>query len=293
LTHYEFVWITGDLYHPLSKKDEEILKLREISVLKSMTKEERFLIHSKHIKRTFVLLIIGWIAPIVSFLIKDENEHISLYSFMPTLIFLLIAIIIDLRRRFILRKLFYVKLNIRKVYEMEKRRSKNNLYNLRWLLIISFFDGDFQKAIICADEILSMTSKKKYVECAIFYKILSYFLTENTDTALFLIEKQKHYTKGKKRNVMLNRGYYDFIEAFIAEEYDEALDTIRQVLIRKNSNAQNIDKVLVNYLMRMAFLNKGDLNNAQNCTVEILVADKQRNTYFSRNLHNTIYEIRH
>jgi len=43
----------------------------------------------------------------------------------------------------------------------------------------------------------------------------------------------------------------------------------------------------------MAFLNKGDLNNAQNCTVEILVADKQRNTYFSRNLHNTIYEIRH
>jgi len=138
-------------------------------------------------------------------------------------------------------------------------------------MIIAFFDGDFQIAILYANKILSLTSRKKLRNSAIFYIILSYFLTGNNFDALSLIKASPHRK---------NKLFYEFIEAYISERYDEAIEVMQKLL---NKKAKNIEIVLANYFMRMAFLKKSDSDNAQNCIVEILVADKERNTYFSKN----------
>ena len=148
-----------------------------------LTRREKFIIHANHIKIISLLLIIGWIMPTVGLICKDGNESFNLCYFIPTFVFILAAITTDLRRRCILRKMLTIKLDFRKAYELQKHRSKNNIYNLRWLMTISFFEGDFQKAIFYANEILILSPTKRYFESAIFYITLSFFLLgENIDT---------------------------------------------------------------------------------------------------------------
>lgn len=253
---------------PQTLSGQYMISGEQLSMNSLMTKEECFFIHSKHVKRACILFVVGWIFPIIK-LIKDTT--LSWHYFIIPLIFLLIAIMMDLRRRHIIRKLLNIKLNFRKVYEIKKHKSKNNLYNLRWDMIIAFFDGDFQIAILYANKILSLTSRKKLRNSAIFYIILSYFLTGNNFDALSLIKASPHRK---------NKLFYEFIEAYISERYDEAIEVMQKLL---NKKAKNIEIVLANYFMRMAFLKKSDSDNAQNCIVEILVADKERNTYFSKN----------
>ena len=142
-------------------------------------------------------------------------------------------------------------------------------------MVISFYDGDFQKAIYYANTILNLTSNKSYMKYATCYKVLSLFLIGKADDALSLIQGQKYQIKNP---------YYSFIVAYICEQYDEALIVLQTMLSKKKN--KNIEKVLANYFMRMAYLKKGDAEKAQNCIVEILVADKKRNTYFSKNTRN-------
>ncbi len=236
-----------------------------------VTKKERFWLYRNHINIVASLLSIYFIVQICEFLFSFDS-----YCFPETI--WLITDIIILRRFHIIYKLYYVRLDFRKLYELQKHKSKNNLYNTYWLMVISFYDGDFQKTIYYANTILNLTSYKSYIKYAAFYKTLSCFFTGNTVDTLNLIRNYPFHSK--------NTLYYKFIEAYIYEQYDEAISAMQTLLSKKKDKTKNIDKVLANYFMRMAYLKKGDSDNAQNCIVEILVADKKRNTYFSKNVRN-------
>lgn len=237
----------------------------------NLTKMERFWLYRNHINIVALLLSISIIVKILELVFNFD-----LYVLAPALS--LIVYIIILRRLCIINKLYYVKLDFRKLYELQKHKSKNNLYNSYWLMVISFYDGDFQKTIYYANTILNLTSNKSYIKYAAFYKTLSCFFTGNTVDTLNLIRNHPFHSK--------NTLYYKFIEAYIYEQYDEAISAMQTLLSKKKDKTKNIDKVLANYFMRMAYLKKGDAEKAQNCIVEILVADKKRNTYFSKNTRN-------
>ena len=84
----------------------------------NLTKMERFWLYRNHINIVALLLSISIIVKILEFVFNFD-----LYVLAPALS--LIVYIIILRRLCIINKLYYVKLDFRKIYKLQKHKSKN------------------------------------------------------------------------------------------------------------------------------------------------------------------------
>ena len=148
------------------------------------------------------------------------------------------------------------------------------------LVNLHFFDGNFQEAINCTDRILRLSSKQNDIYTARHQKILSLFLSGKTENIIELISQQRLI----KQDVS---PYYVFIEKYLGANYEAAVKSIKKILEEKNIEAQNHRKILIYYLMKMCFLKIGDSKQVENCTNQILMADRSRRTFFSNMCDNS------
>ena len=133
----------------------------------------------------------------------------------------------------------------------------------------------FQKAIDCSDEIMRLSTKQKDIYSARHQKILSLFFSNKTENIVELIHLQRLIKPD-------STAYYIFIENYLDANYEVAIKSIKKILEEQNIEIQNHRKILVYYLMRMCFLKIGDSEQVENCTNQILKADRNHHTFFTK-----------
>lgn len=248
-----------------------------------MEKEYKAMSYGSHIKRIIILFFLSLVVPILYLLIREPNEGVQWgYIFYPGVCLVLLVLFLHIARRITLGSLFAIDLNVRTVYELDKRNSKNKLHNLRLLANVYFFEGNFQEAVACCNSILQIVNKKKVVFEVLHMKILSLFFLEQLQEASALILQQREMAKTYGLAIEQKDLYYVFIEKYFMNQYEEACQTIQKALSVKNIEIQNSKKVVVFSLMRMAFLKLGKMDRANICTQQILQADKNHQTIFSK-----------
>lgn len=249
-----------------------------------MKKEYRALKYTSYIKKIIILWIIPWIVPMVALLVKEEHESFEWKFILWAIMFALLAsVIMCISRNVFLGYLNAHELDFYTVYELDKRNEKYEMHNLHLLINLYFYTGEFKKAIECSDRIMNLNLKSINISMARHIKILSLFFEGDRETVFLLIQQQyamkKNAIKGDEGN-----SYYEFIEKYLSEEYEEAIQIIKNVLNQKNIEFLNSKKVLAFYLMFMVYEKIGDISQMQECADAILLADKNRRTFFSKKL---------
>lgn len=251
-----------------------------------MKKEYQPLKYDSYIKRIIILWIIPWIVPIVALLVKEEHESFEWKFVLWAIVFALLAsMIMHISRNVFLGYLNVYELDFYTVYELDKRKEKNEMHNLQLLIKFYFYTGEFKSAIECLDTMMNLNLKLSDISMARHMKILSLFFEEDTDSLLVLIQQQYAMSKIAMKN-SADKSYYEFIEKYLSGKYEEAIQTIKNALNEKNINFLNSKKVLVFYLMFMAYEKMGNISRMQECVDAILLADKNKRTFFSKKINS-------
>lgn len=244
----------------------------------------KILKYSSYIKRIIFLCVIPWIVPVLHLIAKDSNEPFEwIYILFPIIFSSVFVFIMWFCRRFSLGALARVELDWHKFYELEKHGSDCDLHNQKILINVNFYDGNFGEVISCADKILQMSSKPLDIELAMHRKILAMFIDGRTENLHQLIKQRKNNVISKKSNKW-NFLYYDFIEKFLEQKYEESIEVFTPLIQSDEFKVFNDYKVLVYYFMRLAYLKLEDLEKANFCAKEILSADKFTRTFFAKSL---------
>lgn len=249
-----------------------------------MKKEYVPLQYNKFIKRMIAFVVIILIFPVVYCLTKADDAPLNLwFVIIPVIVAIIIPFLLYVLRKIFIGNLAVFELDLSTVYLLEKRSEKNEIYNLKLLMNVYFFEGNFEEAIICSDKILKLTSKTKDVFSARHIKIMSLFLDKKDTSQIFeLIEQQRYLETNSKLQNQDTNLYYIFIEKFLNCNYEEALQTIEKLLQAKNIQVQNHRKVLVYYLMCLSFYEIDEFEKLEKCKEQILIADKNKQTFFSK-----------
>lgn len=247
--------------------------------------------YQNYIRRIIILWIVPWLVPGVYLLTREKGESIQWgYMIFPVAFALLTTLILYVARKVLMGILFAIDMDFHVLYELDRRSAKHELHNIKLLIDICFFDGQFQKVVEYADRILQLSSKPADVYMARHQKILSLFLMEKNEEIQELIAQQNQLNKDKKLQTGNGSLYYDFIMAYLRKEYGSAIQCIKEILNEKNIEVLNYKKVLVHYFMLLAYQKMVDTEQIQKCKNEIFRADKEYRTWFSRSLsqHMTI-----
>lgn len=241
-----------------------------------MKKEYLPLRYDNFIKRIVAIVLIIWIIPFVYCMTRENGVPFNWnFIVLPLILSIVIPLILYVLRKVFLGNLAAFEVDFHTLYDLEKRKKKNSIYNLNLLINLHFFDGDFQKAIDCSDEIMRLSSKQKDIYSARHQKILSLFFSNKTENIVELIHLQRLIKPD-------SNAYYIFIENYLDANYEVAIKSIKKILEEQNIEIQNHRKILVYYLMRMCFLKIGDSEQVENCTNQILKADRNHHTFFTK-----------
>lgn len=248
-----------------------------------MKKEHRVYKYNNHIKRIIALCIIPWIVPLV-YILTMENGEIFNWGFVifPLVFSAILILILNISRKLFLGMLIAVDLDWHTMYMLDKRSENKKSYNLQLLMNVYLNDGEFCKVLDCADELLRLSSKPQDIYIATHQKILALFFSNNITQISELIEQQRAITRECKIPSNDDNIYYTFIENYLRGQYDNAIQVIKPLLATKNIEVFNNKKVLINYLMWLAYSKINDSNQMQACVNEILSADKYNHTFFSK-----------
>ena len=252
-----------------------------------MQKEYLPLQYNNFIKRMIVLVLIIWIIPVVYYLTKADDVLFNwLFVIIPVILSVIIPFILYFLRKVFIGNMVAFELDLYTVYLLDKRSENHEIYNLKLLMNLYFFDGDFEKVIDCSNKISKSSSKIADVFSARHFKIMSFFLDgkENAEI-LALIEQQRQLTMCSKSSNQDINLYYIFIEKYLHCNYEAALQTLDKLLQVKNIQIKKNRRVLVYYLMYLLFLKTNEFEKMEKCKEEILLADKNRRTFFSKKIN--------
>ncbi len=231
------------------------------------------------------LLVLGLVVPVVYLLTKDSKADFNwLYIILPPLIFSVLVLLLYVFRRITIGIILALDVNLRLVYELERRKpnKRNQAYNLTRLSHMHFFEGDFQNALLCIEQVQS-SGKKEAVLNTRHLQILIFFLTKRFDEMLKLIELQYNSGIENEKKLASCLPYYDFMKAFVNKEFEAALAVLNNIISsNKNFAVLNNVRLIVFYLMRTVYIELEDTENINLCNNEIIRADKNNLTFFSR-----------
>ena len=232
-----------------------------------------------YLKRTIILVLLPWLVALVYLLTREENETFNvLFIVIPAVVSVIIALAMSFARKVYIGSLIAVEVDFDSVYELEKRSEKHKAHNLKLLINTAFYNGKFHDVVGYADELMETSGNHADVFFAKHKKILSLFLLETDVDSL--IEEQMN-----ENNTLLTEEvlcYYNFIESFSSNKFDYAISSMEKALTGENIEIQNHKKVLIYYLMKLAYLKNEDNDNANKCMEKLLLADKAKRTIFSR-----------
>lgn len=253
-----------------------------------MKKEYLPLQYNNFVNRMIALVAIILIIPVVYYLSKSDDFSLDFcFVFIPVILAIIIPFLLYILRKVFIGNLAAFELDLHTVYLLDKRSEKYEIYNLKLLMNVYFFDGDFEKVIVCSDKILKIASKKTDIFSARHLKIISLFLArKETIEIIALIEYQRRLAKKSKLLIQDTDLYYIFIEKYLHCNYEEALQEINKLLQIKNIQIQNHRKVLVYYLMSLSYYKMGEFDKMEKCKEEIFLADKNKRTFFSKSFEN-------
>lgn len=197
-------------------------------------------------------------------------------------------IFMHVARKIILGILLAYDLDLHTFYEIDKRNEKHEEHNLRLLMNLYFYDGEFQKTIDCSNKLLELSKKTIDIYRVTHQKILSLFLLEKKEETLILIEQQRKMALKHKLKVPKAELYYDYIEHYLSGKYEGAILPMQEALKEKNIEVLNYIKLVANYFMLLAYKKMGDTEQMNVCAKEVLCADKNRHTFFSNNVTNVL-----
>lgn len=250
-----------------------------------MKKEYRVFQYKNYIGKIVLICVISLIVPAVYFWTKDANETLSItYVIFPIVFSSVLSLIMYFSRKIFIGKLAAFDLDYDIVYLLDKRGEKHQTHNIKLLMQKHFFNGEFQEAIICANKIIEINSRKDILYNATHYKILSLFLNQQIDEILTLIELQDNLSTDNTLRIQDANIYYEFIKKYVDRNYNEAIKIIKNLLQSQDIDTQNHKKVLIFYLIKMCCEKINDFEQIKKCNNEILLADKNRKTFFSRGI---------
>ena len=241
--------------------------------------------HGALLYSTFIktIICIYWLAIILS--LKDEWPLFALKRFaIAFVIGTVINTVLWYMRRLSLGYMQIFELDMRAVYNFDRRKlSFFKSYNYKLLYYTHFFEGDFFKAISVCNEAIEHTKNKKYILLARHTKILSLFFSEGTQNIEELIREQKELkatVKSKDFDFMFKQ--YQFIEAYLDDDYEKASKTVTAFLSNEKESVYNSRKIIFLQFRKMLCLKNNDAEGVQNCNSEILKCDSERRTFFSK-----------
>lgn len=234
---------------------------------------------------SFIEFIIG--TYLIAFILS-LNEEMPLFNLKNFLVGFVIATVVNvifwLLRRLSLGYKAMVELDMRGVYNLERRKSAFwKDYNNKLLSSAYFSEGDFFKAISLCDEMICSTKNKKTVLFARHTKILSLFFSEGTQNIKELIREQRELkatVKSKDFEFMFRT--YQFIEVYLDGNYEKALETVTSFFDAEKESIVNSRKIIFMQFQKMLCLKNGDEEGVKNCNSEILKCDSERRTFFSK-----------
>ena len=249
-------------------------------------KNDILVLNYTNFKHTCItLLVLGCVVPLIYLFTADSNDAFNwLYVVLPPLIFSVITVLLYVFRRITIGTILALDVNLRLVYELERRKpnKRNQAYNLTRLSHMHFFEGDFQNALLCIEQVQSLGEKEAVLNTR-HLQILIFFITKRFDDMLKLIELQYNSGIEGEKKLASCLPYYDFMKVFVNKEFEAALAVLNNIIkSNKNFAVLNNVRLIVFYLMRMVYIELEDTENINLCNNEIIRADKNNLTFFSR-----------
>ncbi len=263
---------------PISKGYKE--RSKEKKRRKKAKKEYQAFLYSSFIKFIVGTYLIAFILSL-----NDEWPLFDLKSFaIAFVIATVINIIFWYVRRICLGYKAMFELDMRSVYNSEHRKLPlYKDYNDKLLSSVYFSEGDFLKAISLCDEMIGYTKSKKTVLHARHTKILSLFFSEGTENIKELIQEQRELKATvKSKDFAFMFRTYQFIEAYLDDDYEKAMETVFAFLSDEKESVYNSRKIVFLQFQKMLCIKNDDAEGEQNCNFEILKCDSERRTFFSK-----------
>lgn len=218
---------------------------------KSFKKKYGALIYSSFIKISFIIYLTAFVLSL-----EDEYPVFNFTKFLIGFSFssVIITILYFLRRLVIGHKIMF-ELDMRTAYNLDRRKNplfKN--YNNKLLSYTYFYEGDFSKAVSVCDETLGRTKNKAHTLIAAHTKILSKFFGEDTGDINELIEQQRELkasVKGVEMDFMFTE--YQFIEAYLEENYEKAMELVLSFLKNEKESVYNSRKIVFLQFQKMVY----------------------------------------
>ena len=101
-----------------------------------------------YFKRTIILVFLPWMVTLVYLLTKEETECFNpLFIVIPSIISAIIMFSMRFFRKIFIGNLIAVEMDFNTVYEIEKRSKKHKIHNLKLLINVAFYNGNFNDVI--------------------------------------------------------------------------------------------------------------------------------------------------
>ena len=189
-------------------------------------------------------------------------------------------------RKLLLGKLLAYDLDFKTIYMIERRKNnkKNQYHNLKLLTSVCFFDGNFQKVLSYASDILNSPNIND-VFYARHLQIITLFIVGEHNKILDIINSQKdllHQIKNDTLNDAVD--YYAFINSYMSGDYCNAIDIMKSLLLKKDYEKLNHKKIVIFYFLRIVYEKLNDNENIKICTNEIIRLDPNSNTFFRNSI---------
>lgn len=237
--------------------------------------------YNNFIKRIVFIAILPFIYILLYIFLGNENSNVLANVLLPITIGAVLIVCMLVARRIVLNTLIVTDLNAALVYELDKRKEspKNHKHNLSLLLNVAFYNGDFRKTIELGNDFVADCGNPAMLEAIRHKIIMAYFLLGDFNNAAELIKTQKSQPV---KNILLTN-FYDYIDAFINENYQEAINIINRILETKKPLVFNNMQILAYYCQKIVYDKTGDETASRMCAERINERDMQHNTFFSQN----------
>lgn len=250
---------------------------------KKLRKKYGALLYSSFVKCVFLFYLLAFVLTLEEYPVFNLKK-IAIGFIIVTI---LTVIFYYMRRLCIVHKILF-ELDAQTAYELDRRKLPLfKKHNLILLYNVYFFEGEFKKAISVCDELLTLSKKKETIIAARQMKILSKFFDEDFESIDEIIEEQRDLitsTKDADYYYMLKE--YLFIEAYLRDDYEKALEQVESLLNDEKESSYNSRKIVFQQFKKMICIKNNDVQEFENCNKEILKCDPDRKTYFSKGLEN-------
>ena len=238
---------------------------------------------NKYIRRQIIVGIIPWIFAVIYFLMWDETAPFSRVGVVIGAIVLNVVLCgaMHVARRLYLGMLIIQDLDFQTVYELDKR-SKNEKHNWTLLLNVYFYGGRVEETQEIYEKLLSLSLKPNEAYVVHHAKIMTDFLWGDTTNVEAAIARQEQLVTQKGVKIGSSVAYYKFMQLYLQGQYAEAVESVSALLNDELIKIDNLKKVMVYTLMRMAYEKMGDAEQMQACKMNILQSDLHLRTIFAR-----------